>query len=305
MLSFLVRQAIGGLFGGGKSTPQPKETYVLDDELLKKTVAESIQTLDEFRKVMERDLVKIMRDECGGLSAKLALSTPPLNGRSTQNAEKSIEEQMNYIFQPLESIPFGELVLAKQWPAVAAYNFSFKSKRLQKAYDNQNWDVIYKAFAKGGMGDWTAYKDGTVEAVPIPNALLHRAARDKDGMLNGRRFHIMGAKDVARARIDAQVAAAKNAIGKMAGGWVACYVKLQGSGYNLPMDYASKGKGYVRTKWWGEEKEVEITNEFGNFAGYLDERRAMFQFILDDSTRKIQVRFVNNCEKTLSTLNMK
>jgi hypothetical protein len=304
MIGFLVRKAISGLLGGSSNGPKQEE-YVLDDALLRKTIYESIQTLEQFRKDMERELVKIMRMEAATLSAKLALSTPPLNGRGIADANENIEEQINYIFKPLESIPFGELVLAKQWGAVASYNFKFKSKRLQTAYDTQNWDVVHKAFAKGGMGKFSAYSGDPITPVPIPNNLLHRTARDSDGMLNGRRFHITGAKDIAQSRIDAQVAAAKKAIGTMAGGWVSCYMKLQGTGYSLPADYAKKGKGYVVTKWSGEQKEITITNEFGNFAGYLDQRRATFQFIIDDAVKQIDIRFVRNCETILSKLNMK
>lgn len=296
MLHLILRAALGAFGGGGQSGGQ---TLQVDEALLNQTIQKSLDTMDKFLKQREKDLVTIMRNEAGNVSAKAALATPPLNGSSTKSAVEAIERDVNYIFKPLENIPFAELVLASQWPAVTAYDFKFKSKRLQKAYEQGNWDVVRKAFAKGGMGDWSPYEGPDVRPIGTPNTKFHKMGRGKDGRLNGRQFHVTGSKDAAQNRIDKYAAEAANAIGQMAGGWVACYVKLNGTGFSLPLDYAKKGKGYVKTKWWGEQKEVEIRNELGNFGGFIDQRSGFFGFIVQDAGLRIRERHVENSQRLL------
>lgn len=298
----IFRFILRGLLGGGGPSSPP--TYILDEPLLKKTLKQSMDTLEKFRKQMDRDLVLIMRNEAGIVSAKAALETPPLkNGRL--EAEKNIKDDINAIFSPLETIPFGELVLAKQWPAVTAYNFEFKSKRLQKAYDDGNWEVIHKAFARGGMGDWMPYDGKDINIIGSPNTKYHKMGRDKYGRLNGRKFHVVGPLGAAQSKIDDYTAIAVDAIGSMAGGWVRCYVQLGGTGYDLPTGYAKKGKGYSHTKWWGPEKVVTIRNDLGNFGGYIDQRKTRFASFLELANENIAKRNIQNGKRLVEFLKMK
>jgi hypothetical protein len=302
MVHLLFRAALSGLTGGGSGAP--KVQLDVDWQELQRSVDLSIRTMNEFLKQRDYDLVKIMRNEASIVAAKAALATPPLNGGGNKEAVDNIEKDVHYIFQPLENIPFAELVLARQWPAVTAYDFQFKSKRLQKAYEEGNWEVVHKAFAKGGMGDWSAYDGPDIKVVSNPNTNLHKMGRGKDGKLNGRQFHISGAKASAMDKIKNYAAEAAKAIGKMAGGWVACYIKLDGRGFNIPLDYASKGKGTVKTKWWGVDKFVEMKNEVGNFGGFINQRSAFFGFLIQEAGLRIRERHVENSRKLLERLKM-
>lgn len=306
MLNFVV-QGLRLLvhYGLSGSKEEPEVEWVLDEELLNKTIQQSLNTLEKFDKQRERDLVLILRNESGNIAAQAALATPPLNGTSKKDAEENIKSDINLIFRPLEDIPFAELVLAKQWPAVTAYNFEFKSDGLRKAYEDGNWEKIYDAFYKNGQSTWSAYSGPDINLVKTPSSKFHKMGRDKDGRLNKRRFHVTGTRDDAQAKIDEYVHFAASAIGQMAGGWVSCYVKLEGTGYSLPLDYATKGKGYVKTKWWGEDKEVEIRNNLGNFGGFIDQRRAKFNAIVDSAALRVQKRHVQNTNKLISMLKMK
>lgn len=306
MLSLLAN-AISGLAGGdGAPAPRPPQPRLeLDEALLNKTIKESLATMEEFEKQRNRDLVAIMRHEAGNMAGEMALATPPLNG-SANEAKKNIAEDINMIFRPLEEIPFAELVLAKQWPAVTAYNFKFESESLRKAYDDGNWEIITKAFENGGMGgEFSAYSGPDIDVISSPNTKFHKMGRDKDGRLNRRRFHVAGAKDTAQRKIDDYAIVAAQAIGQMAGGWVKCYMQLNGTGYALPTDYAKKGKGYTKTKWWGEDKEVVIQNDLGNFGGYITQRSAKFAQIVDSAAARVQKRHVENSEKLLKIMKMK
>lgn len=306
MLSLLtsVLSRISSVGGEGSKSNPPPPKLELDYALLEKTIKESLKTFEEFEKQRDRDLVLIMRHEAGNMSGEMAMATPPLNG-GKRNAEKNISEDVNMIFKPLEDIPFAELVLAKEWPAVTAYNFKFESKALAKAYDAGNWDVITKAFQNGGMGgEFSPYNGPDINVISNPNTKFHKMGRGQNGKLNKKRFHVTGSKDSAQGKIDDYAAAAAAAIGSMAGGWVKCYLQLNGTGYSLPIDYAKKGKGYTRTKWWGENKEITIQNDLGNFGGFIDQRSSKFKGIVDSAMERVQKRHVQNSNKLLKSLNM-
>ena len=295
MFHLILRAALG-VFGGGGTDGQ---TMQVDQALLDASVRKSLATFDEFLKRRERDLVKILKTESWNVTARAALATPPLNGGGLRKAEEDMETDINFIFPKLAEIPFGELVMAREWVAVNAYNFKFNSKILQKAYDEGDWEIIHNAFAKGGMGEWAPYTGENLTTIDAPNTKFHKMGRGKDGKLNGRRFHVRGSYDEADSKTQDYVRQAAAAIGQMAGGWVSCYVKLQGNGWNLPIEYASKGKGTIKVKWWGEQKEVTMTNPVGNFGGFISQRPAIFESIMRDAGQNVKDRHVKNSNELL------
>jgi hypothetical protein len=295
---------LGGLGGGGGGAPAPQKRLAIDEKVLWQSIQESLKTMEEFEKFAREEMAKIMRTEMANVAARSALATPPLNGKGVSEGEKNVEEDISFIFKPLENIPFGSLVLARHWTGVAAYNFKFKSKRLQKAYDTQNWEVIYKAFGNKGMGKFNAYDEDFLLVTGQPSKERHRGALDRNGRLNGIRWHVSGPKDQAQAKIDTYIKFMQQGIGKMAGGWIKCFKALKGQGWNLPLDWATKGKGKVTENANGIEHEIVMENNFGNYGGFADQRYATFNYILHESSQKGAERYVRNCQEIINRLNM-
>ena len=303
---FLITRVVGMLGGsGGGQQPTPKKRLAIDEDFLQRSIQESLKTMNEFEKFANEQILKIMKTEMANVAARSARATPPLNGGGVSEGQKNIEQDINYIFRPLESIPFGSLVLARHWTGVAAYNFKFKSKALQKAYDTQNWERVYKAFANKGMGRFTAFDEDYLLITDKPSKERHRAGLDNRGRLNGIRWHVSGTKDAAQAKIDTYVQFMQQGIGKMAGGWIKCFITLKGMGWNLPLDWATKGKGKVTENVSGKDKEVVIENYFGNYGGFADQRYATFNYILHECSKNGTARYVAFCEDMTKILNMK
>lgn len=285
MLNLLVR-AVGGLIGGGdEGEGQPQ--YEVDKQLFHSSINTSINTLKEFQRLQNEDLIKILRQEAGWAAAKFAEATPPLNGKGITEAKRDIDVDVNYIFKPLESIPFGDLVMAKQWPAVTAYNFNFKNPSLAKAYADGKYEYLFNAFSRSGKNE---ARQGDVIVVNAPNHVLHKSARTKTGQLNGKQFFVKGKMSDARAKIAAYADKAKELVGLMAAGWVKCYKQLKGTGYTFPSGLEGKGKGGTKTQWWGKDKFVEIRNDLGNFGGYINQNSTKFQGALDTAAVNINTR---------------
>ena len=238
------------------------------------------RNLNQISETPNKMALEHLRREAAQIAGKFAQNTPPLN-TSLSNAEAKVEADINKIFKPLQDIPFGELVMARNFSAALAYNFNFESASLREAMNDQNWSLVFGAFERSG---WAA-KPMAVSIVSKPSKSLHRQGRGANGVVK-KTFHISGPKDDAKRQIDEYVAQAKKAIGKMAGGWVRCYVGLKGNGMSFPSNYSMTGDGSFKIVR-GREPAVMIKNKYANFNGYMSKSSSKFNKIIEHGQRKV------------------
>jgi hypothetical protein len=255
----------------------------------------------EFRALgnsQDKSVVAHMRREAGNVAGALASITPPIQGGSALS-NKAIESDIKSIFSPLETIPFGELVMANQYSVLNSYNINFRSGAINNAIANKNWELVYEAFSRN---NWRPYPEDVV-AVPAPTRTLHKSA-----IYNGkpsRKFHVTGNKKIAQAKIDSYVQEVKSSIGKMAGGWVKCYVALGGKDYNLPLALSSRGSGKYSVAGSSKNPSVMIENKLGNFNNYLSKRKDVVFAKVNKHHRKLLTHIAGDINKEIIKRKMK
>lgn len=246
---------------------------------------DEVKTRNSFLRV-EREMKKLgpapdknsarhMSRAAGSLAGALAKMSPPFE-KGVSASEAKIEREVNQIFKPLESIPFGELVMAKNFSAALSYNFEFSNKTLAEAANARNWQLVFEAFERRG---WSP-TPRTITVVSRPNRALHHQAKPRNSKTVRTTFFVSGPKEKAQASIDEYARRVKAEIGKMAGGWAKCYISLGGTGHAIPASAGTKGSGVTRVVT-GKNAKVMISNKYGNYNGYLSKRSNKVAFLVN------------------------
>lgn len=292
----LVRGAVQLMFGGSRLTrllnliPDVKDVTKMDIVIEQKgAYAEfnaAFESVNGVTKGAFNNLAEQSKRFGANAAARLAMITPPMAG-GVKKAEKILEGDIHEIFKPLETIPFPSLVLAKNWTAVRVYNYQFESKKMQKALEAGKMNVLYNAFAYSSKkSDYKPY-DGELNIIGEPNRASHSAAKGQDNRPSGKVFHVMGPKKQAEMAIQAYATKMKQNIGKMGGGWMICYRRLGGKGFNFPSRFSKNGVGTAIFYKNKDSIEVSCQNKFGNFNNYMMERKGMFMSIMDQESKRV------------------
>lgn len=264
----------------------------IDERRLWNSVSKVSAYLDGQTYDQKKTLFAIMRTEWGNLAGDLLMITPPFDrGGRVSDGIKGVAATVKSAFKPLHSVPFGDLVRAQNWRAVAAYEYKFKSKRLQVALEKRNWNVI-KNLKMGIAGNVAAA--AKVEPIAKIQQKHHRAVRDaRNGMWNGMVFHVAGRG--AKTDINQFAKLAAKNVGLMGSGWVYCHDALGGK-RKLP-SIKDRGTGKVIVKPFGRKSgdaRVGIINKLGNWNGWLGQKKSIeAKSLIDKATGRIQTTFRN------------
>lgn len=220
-----------------------------------------------------KNILVHMRREYGNLAGDLATITPPFS-KGIGASEAAIQRDVNKIFKPLETIPFGEIVTANNYSAAMAYNFRFTNINLMNAVEANNWSLVSDAFGRRG---WLPTSE-VIDVVSKPTSSLHHAAMGKDGLVR-KQFYVTGPKASAKAKIDEYAEEVKRSIGKMAGGWIKCYIGLGGTGKSLPTKYAAMGEGTYKITKGSTTTSVAISNRYGNYNGFMKKKSGIINMM--------------------------
>lgn len=265
-------------------------TVTIDEKKLWHSVHRVDAYLDEQDYDKRKTLFAIMRTEWGNLAGDILNITPPFDrGGKVSDGIKDVQATVRSAFKPLNSIPFGDLVRAKNWRAVEAYGYKFKNKRLQDALEKRKWNVIGN-LKFGVIGDVAAAS--RVEPIAAIQQKHHRVVRDaRTGRWNGTQFHVAG-KSAKRDINQFAKEAAKN-VGLMGSGWAYCHDKLRG-GRKIPkLKYYDTGSVVVAPFGRkGVTARVKIINRLGNWGGWLGQKKAsQVKKLIDSAIARIQKAF--------------
>jgi hypothetical protein len=282
----------------GKDHPDILLVPYIDEVRTNASFARAAKKYKLLEQGSKKNILNHMKREAGSIAGAFANLTPPLSN-GLAKAKKNIDYDVTRIFRPLEEVPFGELVMARNTSAVMAYNFAFTSKTLTNAAETNNWAIVRDAFERN---NWAA-KPMMVSVVTKPSKNLHKQARGASGTVK-KVFHVAGTRVQAEKEIKRYADDVKKAIGKMAGGWVKCYISLRGTGYMVPMAYASMGHGTVQVQG-GENPKVRIHNRYGNFNGHMKRNSSRYAFYVDKHAKRALNLIANDIKKEIQKLGMK
>lgn len=204
----------------------------------------------------QEQLRKIMEEEMSSVVEKVVEKTPPVSTGGLESGTKTVQAEINKVFQPIRSEWFCDVVAQGQWEPVSAYKFVFRSKRLEDAFNRRQLDVLDRAFNNAKARDSNVVINW---AGKNPSPEIHKQERGRDGRIvpNNVVWYTADKTDIKRY---AQKVA-KN-IGSMVAGW---YTVLNKLGKSVKSPFPGKGAGSVSYESGNGKTVLVVENEQGNF----------------------------------------
>lgn len=209
-----------------------------------------------------RTLRPCIKRQASAICYDFLRNTPPNNVAS---GEARVSAEVSKLFKPIQRIPFGHLIMNKDWESVHSYGWMPSFKSVQDELESGDYEMLYARFQRRG---WVA------KPYPIfnkPEKAYHMSQRDNRTGLVGKSPQVAYVREPNTINeYKKQVA---NAVGKMGSGWWECITQL-----GKPADgQFPPHKGFTHSRGIGKVKQtfnpttasVTVENRLGNFANLL------------------------------------
>lgn len=252
------------------------------------------QQINALNAALVPQIENLMRNHMGNLIRKVIAATPPYashggvgtggQAKGLATGTKNIRSDLKKVFSTVRSVPFRQLVMNRDWEAMAAYGMQFKNPALEQAFRDKKIGPLEQAFTRkyATMANIDAYIQETdmsqVYARYRKNGVLKPPTAQKflvknKGVIDNR------ARDMARG------------IGKMVGGWhmAAAQLKIPGIGKS-PLPGLAAGSGEMKSSVdrSGGKFSITATNAYGDFANILSSK-VDCQKLINDTAHDLEM----------------
>ena len=258
------RQNIKARMKEEDSPPPPKQP---DISMTCSGDAEAIKMLESMRMDIGKTLRPTLKRQASALCYDFLRNTPP---KSVSDGQTRVSAEVSKLFKPIQRLPFGQLLMNKDWEAVNSYGWMPSFKSVQDELEPGDYESLYKRFQRRG---WVA------KPVPIfnrPEKAYHMSQRDKRTGLISKSPRVAYVRQPST--IEQYKRQVSEAVGKMGSGWWDCIKQLgkPADGQFAPHGgfTKSRGIGKVRQNLTGSSPSITIDNPLGNFANLLGRKTA-------------------------------
>lgn len=223
---------------------------------------EAVKMLESMKMDIGRTLRPTLKRQASALCYDFLRNTPP---KSVASGEARVSSEVSKLFKPIQRIPFGHLVMNKDWESVHSYGWMPSFQSVKDEMDTGDYERIYARFQRRG---WVA------KPYPIfdkPEKAYHMSQRDPRTGLIGKSPKTAYVRNPSS--IDEYKKQVATAVGKMGSGWWDCIKQLgkPADGSFTPHNgfTKSRGIGKVKQTLSGNNPSIIVENPLGNFANLL------------------------------------
>jgi hypothetical protein len=231
-------------------------------------VDENIARLDRIEKQIKAGMNSITVAHSSALCYDLIRNTYPLiggrlgsggTGGAQMVGEKNFKSEVEKIFQPIDRIPFGELVKRQDWVGIQEMDWKPQVPAILKMIEQRNDIGLLRVFGNSTSSE--------VQIINDANPDDHRRARGQNGRARGTVY--------VRNKQSIQTYAEmfKRRVGIMASGWWVCATRLgrpaDGSASVASFVMKNYGTGRATVSNSNGKTSVSIENRMGDFNGMV------------------------------------
>jgi hypothetical protein len=233
-----------------------------------KGIDENIARLNRIEQQIKAGMNKITVAHSSALCYDLIRNTYPLvGGRLGSGAssgaqmvgERNFKAEVQKVFQPIDRIPFAELVKKQDWVGIQEMDWKPQVPSIIKMIEDRNDIGLLRVF-----GTRTS---SSVQIIQDANPDDHRRARGKDGRAKGT-VYVRN-----KQSIHTYAEMFKRRVGVMASGWWTCATRLgkpaDGSASVASFVMKNYGTGRATVSSSGGKTRVEIENRLGDYNGMV------------------------------------
>lgn len=253
------REGIQNRLKSEESPPPPKQP---DTSLTCTGDREAIKMLEGMQMDISRTLRPCLKRQASAVCYDFLRNTPP---KSVANGESRVSSEVSKLFKPIQRVPFGHLVMNKDWESVNSYGWMPSFQSVRDEMETGDYERIYARFQRRG---WVA------KPYPIfdkPEKAYHMSQRDARTGLIGKSPRTAYVRNPSS--IDEYKKQVATAVGKMGSGWWDCIKQLgkPADGQFAPHNgfTKSRGIGKVKQTLTGNSPSISVENPLGNFANLL------------------------------------